>query len=350
MARISELHYSNAYAASSGVAEFLEVSLGPADDPADFTVSFYQHTGLVGFELGLNDPGITVTVDPENGEINYVISADVFPIYLTDPNGGGSTNYEAYALTDTSGLPGTVIDFYDIGGGTQNILAQDGVAAGAVSENLPVLVGPDSTTTTLQFNQPNPDTLTHSALTPGDTGLACFVAGTLIDTPDGMRAIQTLKPGDMVNTRDDGAQTVRWIGTRTVPGQGQFAPICIDTGVMGATQPVWVSPQHRILVTGWQSELFFATPEVLIAAKALVNGTTIRRRPVAWVCYVHIMFDGHQIVSTQGLDSESFYPGAQAMTGATGREVLALFPNLSGYGPLARPEPEGDAARLLCVA
>ena len=76
----------------------------------------------------------------------FVISADDFPILLTDPNGGGSDNYEAYALTNTA--TSEVIDFYDIGGGTQNILALDGAAAGATSENLAVLTGPNSTTTT----------------------------------------------------------------------------------------------------------------------------------------------------------------------------------------------------------
>jgi len=47
MARISELHYSNAYASASGVAEFVEVALAPGEDPADFTVSFYDADGTV---------------------------------------------------------------------------------------------------------------------------------------------------------------------------------------------------------------------------------------------------------------------------------------------------------------
>ena len=117
MARISELHYSNAYAASSGVSEFLEVSIGASEDPANFTVSFYQANGQVGIEIPLTSvPTAQVTVDADNNEVVYVISADDFPILLTDPNGGGSTNYEAYALTNTA--TGEVIDFYDIGGGT----------------------------------------------------------------------------------------------------------------------------------------------------------------------------------------------------------------------------------------
>jgi len=207
MARISELHYSDVYAASSGVVEFLEVALRPNEDPADFTVSFYQANGTVGVEIPLNDPGVQTTIDPDNSELIYEISADFFNIRLTDPDGGGSNNYDAYGLvnTDTS----TVVDFYDIGGGTQKITASNGLAAGATSENLPVIVGPNSTTTTLQCNQPNPDTLVYEAVALGDSGIVCFAKGTLIDTPNGVVSIETLSAGDLVNTTDNGPCPVR---------------------------------------------------------------------------------------------------------------------------------------------
>lgn len=354
MPRISELHYSNAYAASSGVSEFLEVSLGPADDPADFTVSFYQANGTVGIEVTLDNPLVQVSVDPDNGEVVYVISADQFPIRLTDPDGGGANNYEAYALTNTA--TSTVLDFYDIGGGTQNITALDGVAAGAVSQNLPVLVGPNATTTTLQFNQPDPDTLTYDTVNPGDTGLACFAAGTRLDTPTGPRAIETLRPGDLVTTLDDGPQPVRWIGQRVAAGRGRFAPIRIMTGTLGATEPILVSPQHRLLITGWQAELLLGEPEVLVPAKLLVNGDTISTAPRDRICYVHLMFDRHQVVMSSGLRSESFYPGQEALSGldrAAAEELFALFPELqhapTRYGSTARTVRTGREAHLLAI-
>lgn len=352
MARISELHYSNAYAASSGVSEFLEVALGPGEDPADFTVSFYQSSGFVGFEVTLDHPDIQVSVDPDNGETVYVISADDFPILLTDPDGGGANNYEAYALTDTGS--NTVIDFYDIGDGTQNITALDGVAAGAVSENLPVLVGPGSTTTTLQFNQPDPDTLSYETVAPGDTGLACFAAGTLIETAAGPRPVETLAPGDRVLTRDRGLQALCWTGARTVRAQGRFAPVRIARGTLGAERDILVSPQHRLLVTCWQVELLFGVDEVLVPARALVNGDSIRRVEMDILRYVHLMFDRHEVVFSSGLASESFFPGAEGMRGldrACAEELFALFPYLrhgtAFYGRMARPVPSGAQAALL---
>ena len=120
MARISELHYSDAYASSSGINEFLEVALSASENAADFSISFYEADGTEGLVVSLTDAGVQMTYDTDSSEYVYVISADYFDILLTDPDGGGSGNYEAYALvnTDTS----TVIDFYDIGGGTQNMV------------------------------------------------------------------------------------------------------------------------------------------------------------------------------------------------------------------------------------
>ncbi len=352
MARISELHYSNAYAATSGTSEFLEVSLRPGEDPADYTVSFYQANGQVGIEIPLDDPNIQVSIDPDNNERVYVISADDFPIILTDPDGGGPDNYEAYALTNAA--TSEVVDFYDIGGGTQNIVAQDGLAAGETSVNLPVLVGPSRTSTTIQFNQPDPDTLVYEAVNPGDSGVACFTAGTMLNSPDGPRRIETLKPGDWVTTFDHGEQQVRWIGHRTVSGQGRFAPIRISAGTLGAEVDVLVSPQHRLLICGWQAELMFGEDEVLVPARSLVNGETVTQAPCDIVHYVHLLFDRHQLVTTAGLVSESFFPGQEGLDGLapeTAEELFALFPDLrrcpDAYGVAARPIRQGKTVALL---
>ncbi|MEP5728946.1 MAG: Hint domain-containing protein [Sulfitobacter sp.] len=347
MARISELHYSNTLAANSGVAEFLEVALGPTEDPADFTVSFYEADGSLGFEITLDDPLVVASVDPDNGELIYVLSAANLPIFLTDPDGGGTNNYEAYALTDTSAVPGTVIDFYDIGGGTQNITAVGGAAGGAMSENISTPTGPDTTTTSIQFNQPNPDTITYETLSPGDTGIACFTAGTLIETETGPKAIETLLPGDLIWTFDAGLQPVRWIGVRDVAGLGPMAPIRFETGAMGATETLFLSPQHRVLVTGWKAELLFGQGEVLVPAKSLINDLDIRRITMPRVTYVHVLLDNHQIVRTHGVLSESFLPGASILADTqteTYREIAALFPELGDHD---NQVPE--AARYICT-
>lgn len=59
------------------------------------------------------------------------------------------------------------------------------------------------------------------------TWIPCFVAGTLIATPSGEQTAETLMPGDLVLTQDDGPQPLHWIGTHTVAAMGNFAPIHI---------------------------------------------------------------------------------------------------------------------------
>ena len=362
MARISELHYSNTYAnaANSNVPEFLEVALQPGEDPADFTVSFYQDDGTHGLDINLQDAldngTVTVTTDPQNGEIVYVLSSEDHPFFLTDPDGSGATNYEAYALTNVT--TNTLVDFYDIGGGTQNIVAIGG-AAGAtgapgsvVSVNIPTPTGPDSVFASIQFNQPNPDVAVFAEVSPSDTGPACFVAGTGIMTPDGLVAIEQLGVGDLVMTRDHGAQPVRWTGQTTVCGTGRYAPVLVTAGRYGAERDVRVSPQHRVLVTGWRAELLFGEVEVLVPAKALVDDRFVRPEPCAQVTYHHLLFDRHEILDSNGFWSESYYPAAvqgKAWADTTHHEVCELFPELTDGAsvPLSRPNIPVYLARLL---
>lgn len=356
MARISEIHYSNAYAASSGVSEFLEVALASDEDPADFSVVLYNADGTSGLTVPLDDAGVVVTYDTDSGEYVYVISSDNYNFLLTDPDGGGSTNYEAMALVNTQ--TNTVIDFYDVGGGTQDITAVDGLAQGATSENLPVLEVPNQTTTTIQFNQPDPDTLVYEDVSSGDTGVICFVAGTMIRTPRGEVPVESLRPGDLVDTQDNGAQPVRWSGSREVPGRGHLAPVVIGSGVLGNDRPLLVSPQHRVLLQNAASSVYFGLDGVLSAAVHLVDGKRIRREPCATVSYHHLMFDAHELVWANGALAESLFVGRDAVNAMPPDmldELRAIFPELldtdtPGFGVTARPVLRRFETRLLVEA
>lgn len=351
MARISEMHYSNAYAKKSGVSEFLEVSLDPSEDPGDFTVSFYNHNGTSVMEVDLDHEDVRVSYDPDSGENVYVISQDAFGIQLTDPDGGGKYNSEAFALTDTSS--GDVIDFYDIGGGTKNIEAVEGAAAGAVSTNIPLPTSANASTYSIQFNQPDPTTPVFMAVNAGDSGV-CFTPGTMIDMEFGARAVEDLVPGDRIWTRDAGIQTLRWVSARTVPAAGVLTPVRIPEGMFGLTQPLLVSPQHRMLLTGWQAELLTGRDEVLVAARHLVDGDRVVRWPGGMVRYIHLLFDTHQLVCANGAWSESFHPGQQALDTldpAARAELSRLFPGLvadaASYGHSTRMTLRAHEAQLL---
>lgn len=176
------------------------------------------------------------------------------------------------------------------------------------------------------------DFVTTASQTPVSSfGPTCFTPGTLIDTPTGRCLIEDLREGDLVTTMDAGPQPVRMIVDDSFRAAGHFAPIHFSKGAIGNDAPLTVSPQHRMLITSWQAELLFGQDEVLVAAKYLVNGDTIRRLVGGQVRYIHLLFDEHQIVFGQGVPSESYFPGhaLDASSDATRQELLLMFPSLA---------------------
>lgn len=169
--------------------------------------------------------------------------------------------------------------------------------------------------------------------------LPCFVAGTYIQTSVGEQNVEALSVGDMVVTIDHGLQPIRWIGHTKRIAQGKMAPILIEKDALGNTRDLLVSPQHRMLIQGWQAELLFGATEVLASAKSLVSDQKIRRKPGGEVCYYHILFDRHEIIFSEGIPSESFFPTRKNIFGFAAEcrdEILELFPeldaeNLAGY-------------------
>lgn len=141
----------------------------------------------------------------------------------------------------------------------------------------------------------------------------CFASGTLIETPKGPRFIETLREGDEVNTLDTGPQPIRWIGNVRVPGDGVNTPIRIARGALGNIRDLWVSPNHRMLLRGAKAELMFGENEVFVAAKHLVNQTTIIPEPRPSVDYWHFLCDAHHVVFAEGCPAETLYPGNMAL-------------------------------------
>ena len=182
----------------------------------------------------------------------------------------------------------------------------------------------------------------------------CFTRGTCIATPRGDVPAERLRVGDPVLTLDHGPQPVRLVARRKVDGRARFAPVRFAPGVLGNPRALLVSPQHRVLVQGWRAELLFGEPEVLVAALHMVDGDRVTRAPVDAVDYIHLAFDRHEIVYSEGALTESFNPGAALLKRdrALRSELAALFPeavsSVAGQlHPAARPGMRGTEARAL---
>lgn len=196
---------------------------------------------------------------------------------------------------------------------------------------------------------------TSGPLNVGTLGPPCFTAGTMIATPEGKRAVEDLKAGDLVLTVDHGPQPLVWVGSTTVVAEGKLAPIRFEAGVFGLDRPLLVSPQHRMLVEDWQASYLFGLSEALVPAHTLVNDDTVTRVEGGEIEYFHLLFKQHEIVIANGAKSESYYPGhaLSASDRETQSEVLHLFPELAGLDPMslktARPIIHPREARAFAI-
>ncbi|MEL7279038.1 MAG: Hint domain-containing protein [Pseudomonadota bacterium] len=139
--------------------------------------------------------------------------------------------------------------------------------------------------------------------------VACvsFSRGTQITLASGIqKPIEQLTVGDMVLTRDDGPQAIRWIGQSTVRAVGEFAPIRIKAGTLHNENDLIVSPDHRLFIYQRFDALGAGRKEVLVRARHLVNGDTVTRQMGGFVDYFQLLFDRHHIIFAEGISAETF--------------------------------------------
>lgn len=173
----------------------------------------------------------------------------------------------------------------------------------------------------------------------------CFAKGMRIDTERGPQRVEDLNPGDRVWTLDHGFQPIIWHGMTHRPAWGAAAPIMFEPGVLGNTRPLIVSRQHRILLEGYQSELLFGEPEVLAAAHLLEDGNRIHTIHGGVVEYHHILLERHGILRSEGVLSESYFPGNTSwdvLSAVDRSDIGGLFPEIDRKGPAAY----GDLCRM----
>ena len=172
----------------------------------------------------------------------------------------------------------------------------------------------------------------------GYTGISvCYCTGTAIRTPRGDRAVEALRPGDLVVTASGETRPVKWIGHRSVdcrshPRPGDVWPVRIAAHALGENRPardLFVSPAHAICID--------VVGEVLIPVGVLVNDRTVSRREVDRVTYWHVELETHDILLAENLPAESyldmgnrgFFENAEVIDLAAGPDAAA--PSHAGF-------------------
>lgn len=198
------------------------------------------------------------------------------------------------------------------------------------------------------FNVGDTITGTNNTIVPASSSpytdlpdFVCFAAGSLVETPSGPQAVETMQIGDLVVTRTGQMKPIKWIGARHLSARDLYEnphlrPIEIAPGAFGPaipSQTVRLSPQHRVALTAGASAIALDASEVLVAARHLVGrpgvSVDILGRDVT---YVHFLLEDHDLVCVSDLWSETLFLGETVVCGlsdAARVEIEELFPRMA---------------------
>ena len=330
-AYISEINY-----ASSNQNNFIEIVVEAGTDVSGFSIARYDDHGEVAATYGLGTKVATIA-----GKDVYVLNA-ASGLKTLNPESG-------VALVNNTGTVLQFVSFQE-----NNFDATNGPAAGMQSTS----IGTAPKGQSLQSDNGGSSYFTQSA--PNSGSVPCYAPGTMIDTPDGPRAVEALAVGDLVMTLDHGPQPIRWIrsGDHALEEvEDDARPVLVAAGALGRNLPerdLVVSPQHRVMVGG-QGQLHDRFDgECQVPAKALTGLRGVRHmKGKSRITWIHFACDRHEVVTANGCLSESLLLGPMVIGGLTPGErselrgIFGAVPETVAAlnGPPARPYPRVGAAR-----
>jgi hypothetical protein len=171
------------------------------------------------------------------------------------------------------------------------------------------------------------------------TETACFMRGTLIASPEGEAAVESLAIGDLVMTLDGVARPVKWIGRRAfkrafIGPRSEASPVLFRQGALGAGLPnrdLRVSAKHAMYFDG-----------AFVRAEDLVNGETIvRDRECELIEYFHVELDTPDVIFANGSATETYANHNSRRMFVNWREYIDLY----GGDDAIEPNADGEFDR-----
>jgi hypothetical protein len=266
---------------------------------------------------------LTITSNPGDTEPYLFEEGDTYDVSWGGHGGGGSIEDATVVRTDV--LPG--------GAG---IVVLEGINT-VNGEVVQIIWTPGFDLEQWYWDNYNPSVEPQFYVVDTDAtqnyGNICLAAETLIETPRGAVGLETLRPGDKVLTLDGPAAPISWIGRRQVAGTGPNAPVLFAPGSIGNRRPLRLSGQHRVLLAHPLAELMYDSSEVLVPAKSLVNGDTIRWAPCPQVTWMNLTTPAHALILAEGAPVETLWLGevARNVLGEAG-QIIASYPELVSAG------------------
>lgn len=185
-----------------------------------------------------------------------------------------------------------------------------------------------------------------------ETAFSAFAHGTIIATEHGPIAVEDLEPGMGIATMQDTTEPLVWVGAMTLLPRSEDMPEAAGlTRIMadsfGLSRPqtdLMAGPGARLLLRRPARFSISGDDRPLTPASKVADGmNAFEIVPPTPVTVYHLCLAKHSIISANGMDVESFHPGA-GFERNMGPNMLTLFlsffPHVKearDFGPLAHP-------------
>ena len=289
-------------------------------------------------------PDVFWVMDPYNPPpVGTLLTAVTFDIIDQNDNGliNRFSNDSIDGVDITASYPGDTVTVTLAGGGTATYTGTTFYLA----DGREVFTPTDGSTLTDATLVSTTFVTTQGSTTPIELEPVCFTPGTLIETANGARMVETLEPGDLVQTADRGLVPIYLVRHRTLDAEHladnpNHCPVLFRAGSLGLDLPardLIVSPQHRMVLRSPVVQRMFGEPEIMVPACQLVGRPGITRLSSAQsVQYVHLLLDHHAVVFAENTPAETLFLGERASESFSQRE----------YDQIALHLPKGVADNM----
>lgn len=111
--------------------------------------------------------------------------------------------------------------------------------------------------------------------------LSGIVAGTLVDTATGWRAVETLRRGDAVHTVDGGLREVALVDRQWLLPADNAELVMLPGGLLGAAADMLLPADQHLLIDTWDCDGLTDAVAALVPASRVERAFALPRRRVA---------------------------------------------------------------------
>lgn len=151
-----------------------------------------------------------------------------------------------------------------------------------------------------------------------------------IKTARGLVLARELRVGDLVQTRDNGMQTLRWIGlSRHDAAAGALVRVLNQDG---SRSQMLLAPGHHVLQVSKNANTLFGSHEVLCPVRGLLRADRFETASTATPTLCHLLFDRFELIRAGDIWVESHVPDmprTRDLAPEFAAEIITALPRLA---------------------